>query len=256
MMAELMGKAAGYCKGRSGSMHIAAAECGILGANAIMAAGIPMALGAAYALAANRQRRVVVAFFGDGAVAEGAFHESMNMASLWKLPLVFVCEKNQYAEMTPIGVHLSNQQISGYANSYKIPGVTVDGNDVVAVQTAAIAACDRARTGMGPSLIECETYRIRGHFEGDKAPYRPEPELEQWRARDPIALLETRLRDSGLSESTLVQLKESVRNGIEEAVRFAEAAPPATTNSIREDIYGAGGAAIPCGTESRTTNTQ
>ena len=166
MMAELYGSSEGYLKGRSGSMHIADPSIGILGANAIVGAGIPIAVGAAFSAAVRGEDRVSVAFFGEGAVAQGVFHESMNLAAVWGLPMIFVCENNQYAELSHVSVHLSAADVADFAAPYRMPAEQVDGNDVLAVQSAAERAVERARPGGGPALIECRPCRWRGHFEG------------------------------------------------------------------------------------------
>jgi len=237
MMAELYGAADGYLKGRSGSMHIADPSTGILGANAIVGAGIPMAVGAAFSAAARGEDRVAVAFFGEGAVAQGVFHESMNLAALWKLPMVFVCENNQYAELSHVSVHLAAKHVFDFAAPYGIHAEQVDGNDVLAVRGAAARAVARARAGKGPTLIECLTYRWRGHFEGDPQRYRSKNELAQWQGRDPILLARALLLDQGVAESELDALEDSVLDDVEEAAHVAATLAPARADSIMEDVY-------------------
>lgn len=237
MLAEVYGREGGYAKGRSGSMHIADSGVGILGANAIVAAGLPMALGAAYSSQVTGDGRVAVAFFGEGAVAEGVFHETMNLAALWKLPMLFVCENNRYAELSHISVHLANESVAAFAAPYGVPGVTVDGNDVVAVRQAAQAAVDRARAGDGPTLLECDTYRWRGHFEGDPASYRSKDELREWEGRDPVAAFRGRLVDAGVDEGSLVQLEQEIEKSVDAAAVEAEAMAPTPAEWLTADVY-------------------
>lgn len=238
MMAELYGREGGYAKGRSGSMHIADNRVGILGANAIVAAGLPMALGAAYSSQVRGDGRIAVAFFGEGAVAEGIFHETMNIAALWKLPMLFVCENNRYAELSHISVHLATEQVADFAAAYGIPGVIVDGNDVLAVRAAATTALERARSGAGPTLLECETYRWRGHFEGDPAHYRTKDELKGWEGRDPILAFRNRLSgEASIGEERLAQIEKEVEEQVESAAVEAEAMAPTPTDWLMTDVY-------------------
>ena len=241
MMAELMGRADGYCKGRSGSMHIAAADLGILGANAIMAAGLPMAVGAGYAALVRGTDQVAVAFLGEGAVGEGAFHESLNLAALWRVPVVFVCENNQYAELSHVSLHLANPVVSSYAASYGIPGVRVDGNDALAVRDAFGEALARARSGQGPTLLECDTYRLHGHFEGDQQQYRTKDEVESWRARDPLDALGARLAQDGtLDPAAQRRIREDAAEEMRDAVEFAKASPLGGPELLVQDVYAPG----------------
>lgn len=238
MMAELYGREGGYAKGRSGSMHIADNRVGILGANAIVGGGLPMALGAAYSSQVRGDGRVSVAFFGEGAVAEGVFHETMNIAALWKLPMLFVCENNRYAELSHISVHLATQQVADFAAPYGIPGVVVDGNDLLAVRGAATTALERARSDEGPTLLECETYRWRGHFEGDSARYRTKAELKDWEGRDPILAFRNRLtREASVEEERLAQIEKAVEEQVESAAVEAEAMAPTPTDWLTTDVY-------------------
>lgn len=238
MMAELMGKAAGTNRGRGGSMHIADPDQGVLGANGIVGGGLPIALGAAYASRVRESRQVVVCFFGDGAANEGACHESMNIASLWKLPILFLCEHNQYAEMTPQSVHAPLADLAVRAAGYDMPGLTVDGNDVLAVLAAVESAVQRARTGGGPTFLECKTYRVRGHFEGDPQRYKPAAEQAQWKERDPIRLFTQNLERSGAAgEAPLQAIREEVERAIHEAVVFAEAASAPAGEDVTSHVY-------------------
>lgn len=239
MMAEIFGRATGYCGGRSGSMHVADPTVGILGANAIVGACIPIAVGGAFASSVLKQNRVAVAFFGDGAVAEGVFHESLNLAALWRLPVILVCENNLYAEMTPIDVHLSNTTVSAYAQPYGVPGETVDGNDVFAVRKAAQRAVDRARAGDGPTLLECQTYRWRGHFEGDAQRYRTADEVASWRERDPLRILmEQAVADPHLADE-LHHIAQDCEQEVERAVEWAKAQPEPALTSLTDHVYSA-----------------
>ena len=200
-MAELMGKAEGYCKGHSGSMHIADFAKGNLGANAIVGGGVPIAVGGAFAAQAYGKGQVAVSFFGDGASNEGVVHEAMNMASNWKLPVIFVCENNGYAVSTPVWESTSVKDISVRGAAYDMPGYTVDGNDVEAINKVMEKAVKRAREGKGPSLIECKTYRWYGHWMGDPQIYRTREEVKEWREnRDPIKMFAEKLIASGEPE--------------------------------------------------------
>ena len=238
MMAELYGRGAGYGKGRSGSMHIADSTVGILGANAIVGANIPIALGAAYSSQVLSNGSVSVAFFGEGAVAEGVFHESMNLAALWKLPLIFVCENNGYSELTPMSTHLSAAHVSDFGQAYGIPSSHIDGNDVLAVRNATRAAVDRARLGEGPTLLEFKTTRVRGHFEGDPQHYRTPEELKAAIARDPIASYRSILHEKfNISSDLLGQIDVSVENLIEDAVVEAESMELTPVEWIEQDVY-------------------
>jgi acetoin:2,6-dichlorophenolindophenol oxidoreductase subunit alpha len=236
--AELFGKASGYCRGKGGSMHVTDLDLGILGANGIVGAGIPIATGAALASRLQSLDRVAAAFFGDGATDIGVFHEALNMASLWQLPAVFVCENNGYAEFMAQRAHQRIERISDRAAAYAMPGVTVDGNDVEAVHAATAEAVERARTGGGPTLLECVTYRIRGHYEGDPEPYRTEVEIEHWRTRDPLAIAGERLRRrESLDDTTDEQIRLDARLAVEDAVAFAEAEPLPAPDDALEHVY-------------------
>jgi pyruvate dehydrogenase E1 component alpha subunit len=239
MMAELYGKKTGYCKGKGGSMHIADLELGILGANGIVGAGIPIATGTALAFKMRRTDQVAVCFFGDGASNTGAFHEGLNLASVWNLPVVFVCQNNQYAESTPQRVHQKIKDIAVRAVAYDIPGETVDGMDVLEVYRVAGEAIARARAGGGPTLIECKTYRFYGHYVGDPGTaYRRPEEVEEWRRRDPIASLARRLLAEGkATEAKLQAIEAAVQRELEEAIRFAEASPEPDPEEALQDVY-------------------
>ena len=239
MMAELYGKSTGYCKGKGGSMHIADLELGILGANGIVGAGIPIATGTALAFKMRRTDQVAVCFFGDGGSNTGAFHEGLNLASVWNLPVVFVCENNQFAESTPQRVHQKIKDIAVRALAYDIPGETVDGMDVLEVYRVAGEAIARARAGGGPTLVECKTYRFYGHYVGDPGTaYRPLAEVEEWKQRDPIPTFAHRLVAEGMTtEAELQTIDEAVQRDLEDAIQFAEASPEPDLEEALRDIY-------------------
>jgi pyruvate dehydrogenase E1 component alpha subunit len=238
MMAELFGRATGICGGKGGSMHIADPSLGILGANGIVGAGIPIAAGAALAADMRGLDRVAVSFFGDGATDIGVFHEALNLASLWRVPAVFVCENNGYADFMARASHQPIERIADRAAAYAMPGVRVDGNDVEAVRDAAADAVARARSGGGPSLIEAETYRIRGHYEGDPQPYRTAEEVDAWRGRDPLAIAAARLRErDALGDGREEQIRDEARRLVEDALAFAESEPLPEPEEALEDVY-------------------
>lgn len=236
--AELYGKASGYCKGKGGSMHVADLDLGILGANGIVGGGIPIAAGAALASRMQGLDRVAVSFMGDGATDIGAFHESLNLAAIWDVPAVFVVENNGFADFIPQHAHQKIERSSDRAASYGMPGVSVDGNDVEAVYEAASSAVDRGRAGGGPTLIECVTYRWRGHFEGDPQPYRTQEEVEEWKTRDPLINARRRLREAGLLDDEGEEaIRTEVKGQVQAAVDFAEAAPAPAPESALEDVF-------------------
>jgi pyruvate dehydrogenase E1 component alpha subunit len=238
MMAELFGKESGYCKGKGGSMHIADATKGILGANGIVGAGHNIAVGAALAAQYKGTDQVCVCFFGDASTNQSTFHEAMNMASVWKLPVIFMCENNGYGISTSQAKHQAITDISIRAVAYNMPGITVDGNDIFAVYEAANEAVKRARQGQGPTLIECKTYRYRGHFEGDPTPYRTNEEVEEWKKKDPIPRLEKHMLENGvMTEKQLSELQAEVDTWIDEAIDFAMQSKDPSYESAVEDIY-------------------
>jgi TPP-dependent pyruvate/acetoin dehydrogenase alpha subunit len=238
MMAELMGKSSGTNRGRGGSMHVADPERGVLGANGIVGGGIPIAVGAGYGCRVRASKQVVVGFYGDGAANEGACHEAMNIASLWKLPVVFVCEHNAYAEMTPQRVHAPVADLAVRAAAYAMPGVTVDGNDVLAVHAAALEAVRRAREDGGPTLLECKTFRQRGHFEGDPQRYKSSDETARWKEKDPLLLLRTHLLGSGGAvEGALNAIDREIETAIRDAVAFAESAALPDPAEVTAHVY-------------------
>ncbi|MFW5918981.1 MAG: thiamine pyrophosphate-dependent dehydrogenase E1 component subunit alpha [Halanaeroarchaeum sp.] len=239
MIAELYGKEAGYCNGKGGSMHIADVDANMLGANGIVGAGPPIAAGAAWSGKYLDEDRVALAFLGDGAVAQGQVHEAINPAATWDLPAIFVIENNQFGEGTPREKQHNIEDLSQTAEAYGIPGFTVDGMDVTAVYEAVQEARERALQDEGPTLIEAETYRYRGHFEGDPQPYRTDEDVEEWREeRDPIDTFKQRLIDRDeLTEDEFEDLKSELGAEIDEAVEFAQDADYPGTHMAYEDMY-------------------
>ncbi len=238
MVAELMGKATGTCKGKGGSMHIADVGKGMLGANGIVGGGFPLACGAALTAKTLGTGGVAVCFFGDGASNQGTFHESLNLAAIWKLPVVFVCENNGYAEATPVHYHCSATDVANRAGAYEIPGVVVDGLDLFAVYEAAGEAIARARRGEGPTLLEAKTYRFYGHFQGDTITYRTEEEVLRFRERDPIAGLKRYLKEQGLAtEEELDAIDSRIVDALDGAWEAAKAAPFPKPEETLTDVY-------------------
>lgn len=238
MMAELFGRVTGYCGGKGGSMHIADLDLGILGANGVVGAGIPIATGAALGAKLRGEDKVVVCFFGDGAGPTGAFHEGVNFGALNALPIVYMCENNQYGMATTSERANAGSGIAGRAASYGIPGAVVDGNDVFAVYKVTKEAVDRARTGGGPTLIESKTYRFKGHTVHDLAPYRAKQEVEEWLKKDPLERFKkTVTSHKALSAEEFDQLDAEVEREVAEAVEFAEASPFPPLESIEQGVY-------------------
>ncbi len=241
-MAELFGKATGYCKGKGGSMHLADFSIGILGESGILGSALPVAVGAALASKLRKETKVVIPFFGDGASNEGACHETMNLASVWKLPVVFVCENNQYAVTTSYQESVSVENISDRASAYNMPGVLVDGQDVVAMYEATRAAVERARKGEGPSLVEGRTYRYREHSEGInrilREPYRSEEEVQAWLERDPIKLHQEHLLEAGVAnQAEIDEIAEGVETVIAGALQFARESPLPEPEDLFDDLF-------------------
>ena len=238
MMAELFAKEAGYSQGRGGSMHIADVSVGMLGANGIVGQSMPLGVGAALTAQVKGSGAVAVAFFGEGASGAGVAHEAMNMASLWRLPLVFFCEANRYAELSPYETHVPLANVADRAPAYDMPGVTIDGGDVLAVHETMTQAVARARGGQGPSLIEAKTYRWHGHYEGDPQIYKPEGETEAEKKGDPILRIEAVLKESfGVEDAALAAAHRSEKAAIAEAVTFAEQAPDPTPDGLTANVY-------------------
>jgi len=237
MMAEIFGRRDGYCKGKGGSMHIADIRGGNLGANAIVGDGIAIACGAALASRIKHTDQISMAFFGDGAVGTGIFHESMNLAAVLQLPVVFVCENNQYAVSTAMKDSSPVPNVADRASAYNIPAVTVDGNDVLAVFNAASDAVERARSGGGPTLVEGRTYRWEGHYKGDPEVYRSSEEVASWRAKDPIIGFRSwLLANEECGEAQLLQIEAHVTEEIRGAVAFAEESPQPAMDELHTDI--------------------
>jgi pyruvate dehydrogenase E1 component alpha subunit len=237
-MAEILGKKTGYCKGKGGSMHIADFNVGMLGATAVVGAGLPIAVGAGLSAKLRKTDQVVACFFGEGASNQGTFHESVNMASAWKLPVIFVCENNLYAMGTRQSRIMNIENVADRAVAYGIPGVSVDGNDVSAVYEASKTAVDRARDGRGPTLIECKTYRHKGHSRVDPAKYRPKQEVEEWLIKDPIKRFKEMLMQTNTLKAIEIQkIERDVLAEIEEAVKFAVESPFPAPEEALEDVY-------------------
>lgn len=238
MMAELYGKVTGYNKGKGGSQHIAWPGLGILGANGIVGGGLPIAAGAAFSARLRQSGQVTVCFFGDGASNEGAFHEALNLASAFKLPVIYVCENNLYGVGTRQSRVRKIEDIAERAVGYAMPGLVVDGNDVMAVHEAVQEAVDRARGGGGPALIECKTYRWRTHFEGERDTYRPPAEVDDWMRREPIAPYRRLLIERGvLTTQEADEIEQRVIHELDEAVEFARTSPLPAPESALEDLW-------------------
>jgi len=242
VLGELMGRDNGLMRGKGGSMHLTSAEHGVMGSYAIIGAHLPIACGAAWRAQYKGASDVSVCFFGDGTTNIGAFHEALNFAVVWKLPVVFVCENNLYMEYTPIGdVTAVEHPAAGRASAYGLEPVIVDGQDADEVYRAALKAFARARAGGGPSLIECKTYRYSGHSRADPAKYRPDGELDQWKRRDPVLLYQERLKQFGIGESAIEKINAEVRHLVDDATEKCKAAPPPPLDLIATDVYADGG---------------
>jgi TPP-dependent pyruvate/acetoin dehydrogenase alpha subunit len=239
MFAELLGKKTGYCKGKGGSMHIADFSIGILGANGVVGGGFPIIVGAGLSIKLRKTDQVGIVFFGDGAANRGTFHEAVNMAAIWKLPVIFVCENNLYASTTPASYSLAGGTVAGRASAYGIPGYETNGNEILDVRKAVTEAVARARKGKGPSIVENKTYRYRGHFEGDPQKYRPPEEIDRFRQQeDPIRLFSDRLKKEGiLSDKAEKDLRKEVSRSIEDAVAHAQKAPLPRPEDALQDLY-------------------
>jgi TPP-dependent pyruvate/acetoin dehydrogenase alpha subunit len=239
LLAEIAGRRTGYCGGHGGSMHVAAPEVGFVTATGVVAGNVPLALGAAFASVLRDSRHLGVAFFGDGAGQTGAFHESLNIASLWNLPVLFVCENNGYAEFTPLAAHTRVERLASHAATYGIPATTVDGNDLLAVRAAVRDAVEHARSGNGPAFVEALTYRLRGHYEGDPAKYRELAELDEWKAKDPIARFVSHLGDLGLDPGgrPSAAAVQRARARVDAAAETALEAPRAGPSDLLQHVY-------------------
>ncbi|MCL6670409.1 thiamine pyrophosphate-dependent dehydrogenase E1 component subunit alpha [Streptomyces panaciradicis] len=243
-LAELMSRATGLCRAKGGSMHLTKASVNMLGSYAIVGAHLPMAVGAAWSARMRGTGQLAVAFFGDGATNIGAFHEALNLAAVWKLPVLFVCENNLYMEYTPIAdVTAVARPAADRAPAYGVPGEVVDGNDVVAVRETVAALAERARAGGGPAIVEAETYRHFGHSRADPAAYRPAEEVERWLKHDPLDLARGRLAELGVEEETVTAADDRARAAVQEAVEAAKNAPPPDPREALTDVWADGGAA-------------
>ena len=238
MMAELFAKASGLCRGKGGSMHVSDPRRGILGANAIVGASMPLAVGAALSSKLRRQGRVATAYFGEGAVNQGSFHESLNLAAIWDLPVLFVCENNVYAEFTDSRTMTRRPGVAERAKGYGVDAVVVDGNDVEAVHRTALDAAERCRAGRGPVLVEAETYRWHGHYEGDAQPYKPEDESASWKDRDPLVRAERLLAERGeAGEDAVKRIQADARARVDAAVERARAADGPAAEEAYEHVF-------------------
>lgn len=238
MMAELFGKITGYCKGKGGSMHIADVENGNLGSNGVVAGGIPIAVGSALTAKMKKLNYVTLSFFGDGATNEGTFHEAVNLAAIWDLPVVFICENNQYGMSSPVQEMVKIEKLSDRAKAYGIPGVTIDGNDLIEVINTTYQAVERARNGFGPTFIEMITYRFNGHSKSDKLVYRTKEEEKAWYKKEPIHRYEQLLIAASLiTEEDIKIIKEQSLREVEEALLFAENSPAPTEEDLLTDVF-------------------
>ena len=238
MLAEIYGRTTGICNGKGGSMHIADVSKGMLGANGIVGAGLPLAVGAGLSAKVRKSGQVCVSFFSDGASNQGTFHESINMASIWDLPCLFVCENNQYAETTSPRYSMRVENIANRSASYNIPGVIVDGQNVIEVYAATEQAVRRARTGNGPTLIEAKTYRYYGHFEGDSLKYRTDVEVNEYRRRDPLKIFADQIAPrAGISTDDLQAINQQVEGRVQDAVEFAQSSPLPSPEDCLTDVY-------------------
>lgn len=238
MMAEFLGRETGYCRGRGGSMHIADIPGGNLGATGVVGGGIPTAVGIALALQMRRSEQILLSYFGDGATNEGEFHESLNMASVWKLPVVFICDNNQYGMSMHMSRVMNIEKISVRAASYGIPGVTVDGNDVLAVYDAVREADERARTGQGPSLVDCLTYRWRGHSKSDRNLYRTAQEIEEWKHKCPIKRFKNVLVEGGvMTRDEVEEIDQAAKAAVDRAAEEAQTFPEPSPENMEDEVY-------------------
>ncbi|MCC7450305.1 MAG: thiamine pyrophosphate-dependent dehydrogenase E1 component subunit alpha [Anaerolineae bacterium] len=238
MMAEMMGKASGCCKGKGGSMHLTDMSKGLIGTFAIVGAGLPITNGAALTAQLKKTGAISISIFGDGTANIGTFHEAVNLAAVWKLPSIFLCENNLYGEYSPYDTTAPVPNVADRAAAYGIPGVMVDGQDAEAVYTVVKEAAERARSGQGPTLIEAKTYRYRGHSRTDPAAYRPAGELDTWLARDPITILSQRMiADGQLTDAEFSRMKQTADDVVEDATQWAMQQPTPLVEAVREDIW-------------------
>jgi acetoin:2,6-dichlorophenolindophenol oxidoreductase subunit alpha len=238
MMAEFYGKANGYCRGRGGSMHIADVASGNLGANGVVGGGIPMAVGVGLGLKMQKQGKILISFFGDGAASSGAFHESMELSVIYQVPVVYVCENNQYAMSFPASRWTNSERLASFAACYGMPGKAVDGNDLVAVLDAVAEAVEYTRSGKGPHLVVCDTYRWRGHSKSDRNRYRSQEEIEAWKEKDPIhRFIAYAVQQQLLTEEDICRIKQQAVEDIESARQFAEISPEPDITTLEEGVY-------------------
>jgi TPP-dependent pyruvate/acetoin dehydrogenase alpha subunit len=238
LMAEIAGRATGYCAGKGGSMHIVAKEAGFMTATGVVGGSIPLALGAAFAAKEKKKGQVALVFFGDGAGQAGPFHESLNIASLWQLPVIFVCENNGYAEFTPLSAHTKVERLARHAKTYAIPASTVDGNDLSAVRAAIGKAVEKCRAGEGPIFVECLTHRMRGHYEGDPAKYRELSQLTEWKKKDPIGRVVRLLKSKkAITDKKLEAIENEARDLVEKAAEFSLSSPWPAPNDVERLVY-------------------
>jgi len=238
MMAEFYGKANGYCRGRGGSMHIADVAHGNLGANGVVGGGIPMAVGVGIGLKMQNEGKVLISFFGDGAASTGAFHESMELSTIFQVPVVYVCENNQYAMSFPVNKWTNSQRLASFAACYGMPGKAVDGNDLLAVLEAVSEAVKYTRSGKGPSLVVCDTYRWRGHSKSDRNRYRTQEEIDEWKSKDPIErFIDYTMNKKLLTEHDVENVKAQAIEDIENARLFAESSPDPDVTTLEEGVY-------------------
>lgn len=237
MMCELLGKKDGFCKGLGGSMHIVDISVGNYGANGVIGPAIPMATGVALAIKKDKSNKVILDYFGDGTTNSGLFHEALNMAALWKLPIVYMCENNLYGMSTPVEKSISVKDVATRAKAYGIPGVIVDGTDVLAIMEVVKEAADRARRGEGPTLIEAKTYRYLGHSKSDKRAYRTREEEAEWKAKDPIISFGKYMLEHGFTQQELDDLRALVEQECEEAVEYAQAAETITLEEAKKLMF-------------------
>jgi pyruvate dehydrogenase E1 component alpha subunit len=238
LMAEIAGRATGYCGGKGGSMHIVAKECGFMTATGVVGGTIPLALGAAFAAKEKKHGQLAVVFFGDGAGQAGPFHESLNIASLWRLPVIFICENNGYAEFTPLSAHTKIERLALHAKTYGIPASTIDGNDLFAVRDAMTKAVASCRAGKGPFFVECLTHRMRGHYEGDPAKYRELSQLAEWKKKDPIARVARALKSKkAVTDAQLEAIESQARVRVDKAAEFSLSSPWPSQNAVDSQVY-------------------
>src|SRR6202046_1062771 len=242
VFAELMGRTNGLMAGKGGSMHLTSVEHGVMGSYAIVGAHLPIACGSAWRAQYLGEKDAAVCFFGDGTTNIGAFHEALNFAAVWKLPVIFICENNLYMEYTPISdVTAVKNPAADRASAYGLPSIIIDGNDADAVYRTASAAYEKARAGGGPSLIECLTYRYSGHSRADPAKYRPEGELEKWKQRDPIKIYRERLKQFGIKDEVIARIDAEVKQQVDDATEKCKAAPMPPADILTTDVYADGG---------------